>query len=66
MSRRKVTKPQQAMSARQVDRVEKGLTLILRSTGYHREGNGLPSCHLCKVAVRISKLLASVRRSERR
>jgi hypothetical protein len=60
--RRRVTKPKQAMSARQVDRVEKELAALVRE-GMRLDMTGSP---FHQILHRLKKLLASLRRSERR
>jgi len=68
MSRRPVTRPRQAMSARQVDRVEVSVKIL---DGYVKELMG-PMAERTRLrilrlmALRLARLLASVRRSERR
>lgn len=57
--RRPVTRPRQAMSARQVDRVEVAVDQVQR-------GLTLIRSVLKDVESQLTRLLASVRRSERR
>lgn len=57
--RRPVTKPRQAMSARQVDRVEIAVDQVLR-------GIQLSRSVLRDMESQLTRLLASLRRSERR
>jgi hypothetical protein len=67
MSRRPVTRPRQAMSARQVDRVEQEVRACLKLVEFGmaciRPGM---RCTRCKLHYRLTRVLVSLRRSETR
>ena len=66
-ARRRVTQPRQAMSARQVDRVEKEVKACIQIVEFGMAclHPGM-RCTRCKLHHHLTRLLASVRRSERR
>ena len=65
----KRTKPKQAGSAASLDRWQTELEVILKLVhihGGHDLGKPAPRCHMCKIEDRLTKLLASIRKAERR